>query len=153
VNETDRKTPFRELNHTADLRVEICGKDEDELFQNAVESLYVLLGLSPLTGRREALPADSLKVHGQDLVEALVQLLGELLYRATVEGERLLLDAISIRRCEEGQGECEVEVIGKWRRLTDEEISGKREIKAVTYHNAQIRRTERGVFAEVVMDI
>jgi hypothetical protein len=36
VMKTDRKAPFRELDHTADLRVEIRGKDEQGLFRNAV---------------------------------------------------------------------------------------------------------------------
>ena len=153
VKETDGKKPFRELEHTADLRVEIYGRDEQELFQNAVESLYVLLGLPDLSGREVDVAADSLRICGQDREEALVQLLGELLYRATVEGKRLNLDALSLRRSAEGEAGFEVVVIGCWQKLGDKEMTGKREIKAVTYHNVQIRRTKQGFSAEVVMDI
>ena len=153
VKETDRKAPFRELDHTADLRVEIRGKDEQELFRNAVESLYLLMGLPALSDRREAVPVERLEIKGQDPEEALVELLGELLYRATTERQRLNLQELSVRRGEEGEEGCRVDVRGGWEMLTDDEMAGQREIKAVTYHDVQIRRTKRGWAARVVMDL
>ena len=153
VKKTDRKAPFRELDHTADLRVEIQGKDEQELFRNAVESLYLLLGLPAVSDRREAVPAERLEIKGQDPEEALVELLGELLYRATAERQRLNLHELSVRRGEEGAEGCRVVVRGGWETLTDDDRVGQREIKAVTYHDVQIRRTKRGWTAQVVMDL
>ena len=153
VKKTDRKAPFRELDHTADLRVEIQGEDEQELFRNAVESLYLLLGLPAVSDRREAAPAERLEIKGQDPEEALVKLLGELLYRATAERQRLNLRELSVRRGEEGAEGCRVVVRGGWETLTDGEMAGQREIKAVTYHGVQIRRTKRGWAARVVMDL
>jgi SHS2 domain-containing protein len=152
VKEPDRKPPFKELDHTADLRIEIVGRDEAELFRNAVDSLYVLLELPVVldhTGLREV---DELRILGQDPEESLVQLLGELLYRATVERQQLTVDTLSVRRGGEGGGLCEVLVTGRWRTLLDEEMTDKREIKAVTYHNVEIRRTGQGFSAKLVMD-
>ena len=37
--------------------------------------------------------------------------------------------------------------------VTDGEMAGQREIKAVTYHDVRIRRTKRGWTARVVMDL
>jgi SHS2 domain-containing protein len=154
VKETDRKAPFRELDHTADLRVEIRGKDEQELFRNAVESLYLLLGLQAVSDRRDAVPAERLEIQGQDPEEALVELLGELLYRATAEKQRLNLQELSVQRGEEGEGGgCRVGVRGVWETITQGEMAGKSEIKAVTYHDVEIRRTKRGWTARVVMDL
>ena len=153
VKESRRKVPFRELDHTADLRVEIQGKDEKELFRNAVESLYLLMGLPAVSGRRATAPGERLEIKGQDPEEALVELLGELLYRATVERRRLDLQELSVLRDEEGAGGCRVVVRGGWEMLTDNRMAGQREIKAVTYHDVQIRRTERGWVARVVMDL
>lgn len=153
VKETDRKSPFRELDHTADLRVEIRGRDEQELFRNAVESLYLLLGLEAVSDRRDAVPAERLEIQGQDPEEALIALLGELLYRATAERQRLNLQELSVRRGEEGAEGCSVVVRGGWETLTDGEMAGQREIKAVTYHDVQIRRSKRGWVARVVMDL
>lgn len=153
MKETDRKAPFRELDHTADLRVEIRGRDEKELFRNAVESLYQLLGLPAVPDCRETAPAKRLEVKGQDPEEALVELLGELLYRATVEGKRLNLQELSVREDEEEGEGCRVVVRGDWEAITEGEMAGQREIKAVTYHDVQIRRTDRGWVARVVMDL
>jgi SHS2 domain-containing protein len=151
VKETDRKPPFKELNHTADLRIEIVGKDEHELFRNAVESLYVLLGLRVAQDRGGDLPVDRLRIEGQDPEETLVQLLGELLYRATVERRQLVVDALSVSKGVGGG--FAVSVSGRWRGVTEEEMTGKREIKAVTYNDVQIRETQRGLSARVVMDL
>jgi len=155
VKESSRKAPFRELDHTADLRVEIQGKDEKELFRNAVESLYLLLGLPAVSGRRATAPGETLEIKGQDPEGALVELLGELLYRATVERRRLDLQELSVLRDEdeEGAGGCRVVVRGGWEMLTDNRMAGQREIKDVTYQDVQIRRTERGWVARVVMDL
>jgi SHS2 domain-containing protein len=153
VKDTDRNVPFRELEHTADLRVEIRGKDEEELFRNAVESLYLLLGFPCASDRRDADPAERLEIEGQDPEEALVRLLGELLYRATVERQRLDLQELSVRQGEEGAEGCRVVVRGSWETFTEDEITGQREIKAVTYHDVQIRRTKWGWAARVVMDL
>jgi len=153
VKETGRKAPFRELDHTADLRVEIRGKDEQELFRNAVESLYLLLGLQAVSYRSDAAPDERLEIQGQDPEEALVGLLGELLYRATAERQRLNLRELFVRRGEEGEEGCRVDVRGDWETLTDGEMAGQREIKAVTYHDVRIRRTKRGWVARVVMDL
>lgn len=151
VKETDRKPPFKELNHTADLRVEIVGKDEHELFRNAVESLYVLLGLPVVRDRRRCLPEDGLRIEGQDPEETLVHLLGELLYRATVERRQFVVDTLSVSKGEEGA--LVVSASGCWCSVTEEEMRGKREIKAVTYHDLQIRETQKGLSARVVMDL
>ncbi len=145
------KRPYRELDHTADLCIEIAGRDEEDLFRNAVESLYRILGLpaAPAGGRAPA--AETLRIQGGDHEEALVDLLGELLYRVTVERRRFLLQVLSLREAE--QGGWVVELTGAWQKLTEAETQGRREIKAVTYHDVRIRRTPRGFVARVVMDV
>jgi SHS2 domain-containing protein len=153
VKETGRKAPFRELDHTADLRVEIEGKDEHELFRNAVETLYLLLGLKALSRTRGGGLAERLEIDAEDPEEALVELLGELLYRATVERQRFNVQDLSVRL---GAGEeegCRVAANGDWETLRDGDLAGQREIKAVTYHDVQIRRTRSGWAARVVMDL
>ena len=153
VKDRDGKSPFRELDHTADLRVEIEGKDEQELFLNAVESLYRLLGLRAVSHPGGTGPADTLEVKGRDPEDALVGLLGELLYRANAERQRLDLTGVSVARGEEGVEGYRVLAQGVWHKIAEEETAGQREIKAVTYHDVQIRRTGRGWIARVVMDL
>lgn len=154
MKDPDRETPFTELDHTADLRVEIRGRDEEDLFRNAVESIYLLLGLPATPAREEdAPPAERLEIHGQDREEALVELLGELLYRATAEKERFHLRELVVRAGGGREAGCTVVLIGGWRELENGEAAGQREIKAVTYHDIRIRKTRKGWSAQVVMDL
>jgi SHS2 domain-containing protein len=153
LKDSDGSTPFRELDHTADLRVEVRGKDEPDLFRNAVESLYILLGLPELSDRVGAPCAERLEIHGEDAEEALVALLGELLYRASVERRRLNLHELAVRSSVEGRGGCTVVLAGDWVEIRNAEAAGQREIKAVTYHDVQIRRTPGGWSARIVMDL
>jgi SHS2 domain-containing protein len=153
VTASDGKKPFQELEHTADLRVEIRGKDEQDLFRNAVESLYHLLGLPLVSECETVLPEASLEVRGHDAEEALVELLGELLYRANVENVRFHLHELSVRERGEEGGECRILLSGVWRAFEKRATTGQREIKAVTYHDVHIRRTEEGLSARVVMDL
>ncbi len=153
MKDPGRKKPFRELDHTADLRVEIIGKDEQDLLANAIESLYVLVGLQGVARQTEDGPLEELEINCRDTEEALVELLGEILYRATVERKRIYLHELSARSGGEDTGRCKVIVRGVWHALTAEEVSGLREIKAVTYHDVQILRTGKGLAARVVMDL
>jgi SHS2 domain-containing protein len=153
LKDTDGKAPFRELDHTADLRVEVQGKDEPDLFRNAVKSLYILLGLPEPPDRREAVCAERLEIHGEDAEEALVALLGELLYKAGVERRRLNLRELSVRSCVDSGGGYTVVLGGDWQDVRNADTAGEREIKAVTYHDVQIRRTPGGWSARIVMDL
>jgi SHS2 domain-containing protein len=151
--ETPKGVQFRELNHTADLRIEVYGTDEQDLFQNAIESLYVLLGLPRSPRCTEILPCGAVRVQGGDREEALIRLLSEILYLVNEEERQLLPKWVSVRAGSEKLRECEVEVKGHWRALSAEEVSEKREIKAVTYHDVEICPIEQGYAARVVMDI
>jgi SHS2 domain-containing protein len=153
VKDPGRKTPFRELEHTADLRVEIVGRNEKDLFANAIESLYALLGLPIVSKGREQGVVEELEISGSDPEEALVGLLGEILYRATVERKRINLHELSAPLSGKGASGCRIVVRGVWQALTEEEMADLREIKAVTYHDVRIRRTRGGLAARVVMDL
>ena len=154
MKEADGKAPFRELDHTADICVEIYGKDEPDLFRNAVESLYLLLGLpeeAPEQG--DISPVEDLEVSGRDSEEVLVELLGDLLYKATVDGLRFRAHEVSVRRRQTEPEGSRVLLSGSWKTLTDRDRKGLREIKAVTYHEIWIGRAGEGFSARVVMDI
>ena len=142
--------PFREVDHTGDLRVEIRGRDPGDLLRNAVESLYVMMGLPEAQGGTGGGAGEPLHIAGEDLGDALVRLLGELLYRAAVEGVRLLPGTVAV----EGNAEagCQVTVGGAWVDLGTAERTLEREIKAVTYHGLGIREEAGDWIATVVLD-
>ncbi len=153
MKDSGRTRPFRELDHTADLKIEIRGRDEQDLFANAIESLYVCMGIPAGSIRGQEGPGADLEVTGGNREEVLVELLGEILYRATVERKRLDLHELFAGSGGDRTGGYRVVVRGLWHSLTREEMSGLREIKAVTYHDAQIRPAREGLVARVVMDL
>lgn len=148
----DLKKTFKELDHTGDLRVEIYGDGVEDLFLNAVHALYAMLGLPKQREHAQGRGGETLKVLGQDWEDALVRLLGELLYRFEAEKLRFSAVRVLVNR-DPGSGSVSVRVRGRWRPLSPRERLKGREIKAVTYHDTEIRRGRQGLVARVVMDI
>jgi len=135
---------YKVIDHTADLGIEIYGRDLRELFQNAGHALFeIICDLSEVTESIEKIVA----VNGQDLEQLMVVWLGELLYLH--DTEKLLLKHF------------EVEDIGE-RRLTatvygeefkEDHHTIRTEIKAVTYHQIQVREEEGRWIARVIFDL
>jgi SHS2 domain-containing protein len=150
---SDRNGIFRELNHAGDLRVEIFGKTEEELFQNAVRSLYSLLGLPEISmSNPRPLASSPLTFSGMDREDVLVQLLGELLFVAVTEKRRWIPG-----KCTSGiprdSRSVSLVVEGTWEDFPPEDSKWNTEIKAVTYHDTKIVKQPEGYVATVVMDL
>ena len=132
------------LNHTADLRIRVVGPNPADLFVNAGLALFDLIA-GPLPRRAEKwIP---LTVTADDRADLLVDFLRELLYLWTGEGKLVTMvhvDTISQTGVAARIGliECRpgVHVIGH-------------EIKAVTYHQIEVNRTDSGWQATIVLDI
>ena len=152
MTDQDPEKIFRELDHTADLSVEIFGGDLRDLFRNAVQTLYALLGLSTSSTSTASLPLETFTVRGQDREDALVRLLGELLSRAETEQEVIIQEELVL---EEGCDKDGVHVFIEGRRQTfsEESRQGDYEVKAVTYHDTEIRRVPGGWIARLVLDV
>lgn len=151
MTDHDPKKNYRELDHTADLSLEIYGGELRDLFGNAVHTLYDLLGLSAAE-HTASLPLETVTVQGQDREDALVRLLGELLYRAEAEQWRIIPVNLTLEE-DRGKGEVKVRLEGTGQRITEEARRNGYEIKAVTYHQTEIRAIPGGWVARVVMDI
>jgi SHS2 domain-containing protein len=150
---SDRIGMFRELDHTADLRVEICGKTEEQLYQNAVLCLYCLLKLPDASDSFTALPAvSSLTFSGMDREDVLVQLLGELLFVAVTEKRRWIPGKCSCGIPRDSRS-VTLSMEGTWIDIPPEDVESNTEIKSVTYHDTKITRNPQGFVATVVMDL
>jgi SHS2 domain-containing protein len=131
--------PFEELAHTADWALRVRAANLPELFAESAR------GMNALSGAR---PVPSLRMHrtvnlsALDAESLLVAFLSELVYAA--EQEHLVFDEFKIQV--EGQT-LNVEMDGA------PIASINKSIKAVTYHNLQIREIEGGVEVEIVFDV
>ena len=139
----DRGT-YREIEHTADLGVEITAADLLALFASAGEALYALIADPATIENREAIKVSATGANPEDLLHTW---LCELLALFNVEG-------FVGKRCEityisDGQ------VQG---RVSGEKLDLKRhafhtEIKGVTYHDFKVWQDAGTWHARVIFDV
>lgn len=130
---------FEELPHTADVAVRVWAESLPELFIEAAHGMYTLSRVEPAPGPRIT---RTLKQEGPDSESLLVAFLSELVY--SVEQENLVFDTFK------------VDLHGSKLKVSMSGVpilSLSKSIKAVTYHNLQIRKEEHGFQAEIVFDV
>ncbi|MBI4621281.1 MAG: archease [Desulfobacterales bacterium] len=140
----DQVKKYEFIDHTADLGIEVYGRDLKGLFQNAGQALFeIICDPSEITESIEKKVA----VDGEDLEQLMVVWLGELLYLHDVE--RLLLRRFEVE--EVGERRLTATVYGE--ELKEGHHTIKTEIKAVTYHQIQVRQEDGRWIARVIFDL
>ena len=138
---SDPQIAFEEIEHTADRALKINGQNLEELFVNAARGLNSLLGAdadlnsTPLT--------KSIELAAMDAESLLVEWLSELAYWA--EAGMLVFRTFDLQHV----SPTHVKALIHGSRVTRME----KHIKAVTYHNLEIVKTESGLAATVVFDV
>ena len=131
--------PFEELHHTADWAIRVWAADLPGLFSESARGMNSLSGAQPAPGARLS---RAFHAEASDAESLLVLFLSELVYAA--EQERMVFD------------EFEIELNGT---NLIASMSGapilsiNKSIKAVTYHNLQVRQTSAGFEVEIVFDV
>jgi SHS2 domain-containing protein len=135
---------YQAFDHTADLGLAITGASEEELFANAANAVFdIITDLD----RVESREVRRIEVEGDGREDLLINFLREILY--LYNGEHWLLKKLHIVRISEKGLEAEAR---------GEPLDGRRheifkEIKAVTYHQAQVRQSPAGWTARVIFDV
>lgn len=130
---------FEEIAHTADWSARVWAEDVPALFTEAARAMNALAGIV-----REAGPGVKRKFEseGPDLESLLVAFLSELIYYQ--EQENLAFDRFKLQ-VEDHR--LKVEMEGAQMRSIDKAI------KAATYHNLKIEKTNRGFETTIVFDV
>jgi SHS2 domain-containing protein len=132
-----------ELPHTADWALRVWAPDLAGLFAEAARGMNALTGAQPVPG-----PAThrTVNLSASDPESLLVAFLSELVYVA--EQEKIMFTGFHIDMFERPEGwDLKVEMDGA------PLASINKTIKAVTYHNLQIRQTGGGYEVEIVFDV
>ena len=131
---------FEELEHTADLALRVYGRDMADLFETAAYAMFSKLwDVSPSKPVQEL----QVEVEGTDWESLLVNWLNELLYLHETSGavyvdfNVLALSPQRLKARVEGAPASMVRGI----------------IKAATYYDLSIERTDQGYAATVVFDV
>jgi len=133
---------YRELDHTADVAIEIYGAGEEEVYARAALALgQMLAGGGPMTQQVER----TLEPAGHDRVSQLVGLCRDVL--AAFYDERLILCAIDVRL---GPPFAATGWFTRWDPARHQEGV---DVKAVTYGGARFEPEGDGWRARLIFDI
>jgi SHS2 domain-containing protein len=129
------------LQHTADIRIRVVAPTREELFREAVDAL--MEAMKPVAAARIARVArDDIAVESPDLTSLLVDFLGEVLLRCHTRRHSWSVVRISLTD-----------------QSADAELKGtpvehfEEDVKAVTYHEADVRQTGDGWTTTLVLDV
>jgi len=135
---------FEILDHTADIGIIVHGENLKALFENAGEAFFHLItDLRKVRRRVER----RVNIGGESLDRLMVDWLSELLYLHDVE--TLLFKGFEI----DSVGEDGLKAMVKGEPFQEGVHVIKTEVKAVTYHQIEVRREKRGWRARVILDL
>ena len=135
---------FEILDHTADIGLIVYGRDLPTLFQNAGEAFFHLItDLKKVRDRTER----RIRIGRKDLNFLLVDWLNELLYLHDVEN--LLFKKFKV----ESVGEEGLKAAARGEPFQEGLHVIKTQVKAVTYHQIEVRKEKQGWKARVILDL
>ncbi len=135
---------FEILDHTADIGIIVYGGDLKSLFENAGEAFFRLItDLKKVRLRTER----KIEIGGESLERLMVDWLNELLYLHDVEN--LLFKRFRVESV--GEAGLKAKVNGE---IFQEGVHViKTEVKAVTYHQLEVRQGKGGWRARIIIDL
>jgi SHS2 domain-containing protein len=132
------------IDHTADFGIHVSGTTSKDLFANAAEALFdVITEIDSLTGHDSC----HMEVSGYDWSDLMVNWLREILY--LWNGKERLVKSANITSLSENKLSAQV-IFDPY---DPNRHAVKIEIKAVTYHQIQVKRTSSGWTAKIIFDI
>ncbi|MEW6377179.1 MAG: archease [Thermodesulfobacteriota bacterium] len=135
---------FEVLDHTADIGLIVYGEDLKALFENAGEAFFHLItDLRKVRRRTER----RIEIGGKELERLMVDWLSELLYLHDVEN--LLFKGFKV----ESVGEDGLKAKVKGEPFQEGVHVIKTEVKAVTHHWIEVRKTEGSWRAQIIFDL
>ena len=136
---------YREIEHTADVGLELEASDLKAAFELAAASMFDLMCDIDSVGDGVCRTV-KIRARDSDLENMMVRWLNELLY--VFESERLLLSRFDVR--ELTSDAIEADVAGE--RYDPARHVFKSDLKAATYHDLAVDQTEGVWFVRVIFD-
>ena len=138
------KKRYHLIDHTADFGIQVFGSDSRELFINAALALFdVITEMDVLKGHDSC----HITASGADWPDLMINWLREILY--LWNGKERLLKSVQILSLSENKISAKIYFDAY---KPDRHII-KTEIKAVTYHQIQVKSSPSGWKAQIIFDI
>ena len=134
---------YKYLSHTADAKFKAFGKDIDEVFVNSALAMFNILGdTSKVKNKRKK----KIEINSGNHEQLLYDFLEELLF--LFETEKLFLHDVKDLKINEDFS-LNATIVGD--NLGNYDLNG--DIKAITYNDMKISKTNKGYEAVVVVDV
>ena len=135
---------FATVDHTADIGVEITGDSLEDLFITAGTALTdQLVSIESVISEDER----KIEIEGRDKTDLLVKWLKGVL--SLYQIEYFLSNEFKILKLENNK----ISAMIKGEMFNDSRHEIKNDIKAVTYHQAEVVKTDTGYRVTVIMDV
>jgi SHS2 domain-containing protein len=135
---------YKLIDHTADIGFEVISGSERELFADAVLAMFGLI--ADLRGVQAA-DQRNLTVEGMDPTDLLINFLREVLY--LFNGEGFLLKEVAVTEL----SDIRIVATVSGENYDPDRHTIKTELKAVTYHQAYVRKIDGIWKAQVIFDV
>lgn len=139
--ETGYMKSLEYLHHTADIRMKIQGSSEEELFRAGLEGIGRILKTDIFEKTPQADEIMEISLVSGDMTTLLVEFLNEVLMYSHTQ-KSVFFDVHFQHIAEK---EIRAKIIGKRVYAFDEDI------KAVTYHEAQVQKNGSGMFETIIV--
>jgi len=138
------KKTYHLIDHTADFGIQVFGTDSRELFSNAALALFDVI-----TEMDELIGDDSCDItaSGEDWSDLMINWLREILY--LWNGREMLVKSVQVLSLSEHNISAKI----YFDAYLPDRHTIKTEIKAVTYHQIQVKRSPSGWEAQIIFDI
>ncbi len=132
------------IEHTADIAIRVKGKDLKDLFKNAALAIFQISAEKQVTEAKRQKEI-SITQKADNLDELFVNWLNEVISLSAAKG--LIFEDFQINKLSENN----LEAIAIGSDINNYKINS--EIKAATYHELHIEKTNSGWQAEVIFDV
>ncbi len=134
--------PYRIFGHTADIGIDVRGKTPEDVFINSAKAMFeIIADTSCIKSRKKV----EIVKEARSYDELLREWLSELHYLYSVK--RIVFGEFVIRELNDKI----IKAVAFGQKLSYNKV--KTEIKAVTYHGLEFKKTKDGFRARVIFDV
>lgn len=132
--------PYEILEHTADLRIKVKGEDLKKLFRSSLEAMADIM--SPNKEKKTS-SGKKISISAPDRTALLIDFLNEVLTNANIE--KKVYSDVTFNKLTDNKLEAEIHGVSAEK--------FKEDIKAVTFHEADIQKNKGFLETNIVFDI
>jgi len=133
---------YKILNHRADLKIKVCGKTKEKLFENSMIAMLKIAKYQPETKAQKV--KTKIKIKSFDSNSLLIDFLNETLY--LIETKKLTFQKVEFKKLAENA--IEAYLIGKPLKKIGTQIKG------VSYHDLNLQKEKNRTWtATILFDI